>query len=64
MTGKEKCQEALCRKKNPVCSKMLQTGFFWGKVALYGSSAYKRSIKKKGEMFYDKKSSDCGRPWQ
>lgn len=47
MTGKEKCQEALCRKKNPVCSKMLQTGFFWGKVALYGSSAYKRSIKKK-----------------
>lgn len=25
------------------------------KVALYGSSAYKRSIKKKGEMIYDKK---------
>lgn len=47
MTGKGKCQEALCRKKNPVCSKMLQTGFFGGKVALYGSSAYKRSIKKK-----------------
>lgn len=32
MTGKGKCQEALCRKKNPVCSKMLQTGFLGEKL--------------------------------
>ena len=41
----------LYRKKASVCSKMLQRDIFLKKkVALYGSSAYKRSIKKKGEM--------------
>ena len=42
--------KSLYRKKASVCGKIPQTEFFEKKVALYGSSAYKRSIKKKGEM--------------
>ena len=38
--GRKHLSVVKCRRQN----------FFEKKVALYGSSAYKRSIKKKGEM--------------